>query len=66
MSGQLGTLLGPDLLRADARERVLELLAVAPVTRAMRRQLLIEWARQVGTRLLPGELDRVSARRGIP
>jgi len=66
MSGQLGTLLGPDLMRVDARERVLERLALAPVTRAMRRQLLIEWARQVGTRLNPGELDRVSERRGIP
>jgi len=60
VSGQIGTAFAPELMRIDAREKVIDLIARLPVTPALRRQLLIEWARQVGTRLEPGELQRVS------
>ena len=66
MSGQLGELLGETLMHASARAQVIATLAALPVTRQLRRQLLIEWARKVRTTLEPGELDRVSAARGIP
>ena len=66
MSGQLGELLGETLMHASARAHVIAALAALPVTRQLRRQLLIEWARKVGTSLRAGDLDRVSEARGIP
>lgn len=61
MGGEIAMIevLPPELLTADAKEKVILLLQALPIPQQNKKELLVEWCRYVGVALTKEMVDKI-------